>query len=224
MNGQLHLALWGFCFVVVLLGIAGLVLLLGGLKRFFHGKPVAGGGRTVFGLMLLVVFAFVAAVALDLRTYLRLTYEQPVATLSFTALGPQDYRVTLKDAGGQTRVSELRGDDWQLDARVLKWKGWATVLGLDAVYRLDRLEGRYRSANQERNDYHSVVELSADAGLDFWSLAQKNAAWLPWVDVGYGSATYLPIADGAQFSVSLSPTGLLARGDNPAAQQALSHW
>ena len=224
MDGQVHLAFWIFCLVVVLAGIAGVALFFGGLKRFFHGKFVRGGGRMLFGLVLLLSFAFVAAVALDLRTYLRLTYEQPVATLGFTAMGPQDFKVTLTDARGRITSAELHGDDWQLDARVLKWKGFATVLGLDPVYRLDRLEGRYHSAGQESHDYHSVVELSGDAGLDLWSLAQKNAGWLPWVDAGYGSATYLPMADGAQYTVSLSPTGLLARPANVAAQGALSHW
>jgi hypothetical protein len=224
MNGQLHLALWGFCLLVVMAGVGGLALILGSFKRFFHGRLLGGGGRMLFGLVLLLAFALVAAVALDLRTYLRLTYEQPVATLSFTALGPQTFRVTLMDAAGHSRSEELRGDDWQLDARVLKWKGLATVLGLDPLYRLDRLEGRYQNAGQERNDYHSVVELSSDAGLDLWGLAQHNAGWLPWVDAGYGSATYLPMADGARYSVSLSPTGLLARPTNPAAQAALGHW
>lgn len=224
MNGQLHLALWSFCLLVVLAGVGGVALVLGGFKRFFHGRFLGGGGRMLFGLVLFLAFAFVAAVALDLRTYLRLTYEQPVATLSFKALGPQVFRVTLTDAAGKSRTEELRGDDWQLDARVLKWKGLATVLGLDPLYRLDRLEGRYQNAGQERNDYHSVVELSADAGLDLWALAQQNAGWLPWVDAGYGSATYLPMADGASYAVSLSPTGLLARPANPAAQAALSHW
>lgn len=220
----MHLALWGFCLVVVLLGLLGLMLFFGGFKRLFHGHVAGGGGRIVFGLLFLFVFAFIAAAALDLRTYLRLTYEQPVATLSFTALGPQSFRATLTDSAGNIRTAELRGDDWQLDARVLKWKGFATVLGLDPVYRLERLEGRYRNAGQESHDYHSVVELSADAGLDFWGFAQRNAGWMPWADAGYGSATYLPMADGAQYQVSLSQTGLLARPANQAAQDALSHW
>jgi hypothetical protein len=225
MNGQMHLALWGFALLILLAGIAGLVLFFGGIKRVFHGRVAGGGGRVLLGLLLCFVFAFFAAAALELRTYLRLTYEQPVATLSFNALGPQAFHVTLTDAAGHIQGAELRGDDWQLDARVIKWKGYATVLGLDPVYRLDRLEGRYRNPGQERNDYHSVLELSAGSGgLDLWSLAQAHAAWLPWVDASYGSATYLPMADGAQFTVSLSPTGLLARPANPAAQTAMAHW
>jgi len=224
MAGDMHLALWGFCLVVVLVGLSGLMLFFGGFKRLFHGHIASGGSRILFGLVFLFAFAFVAAVALDLRTYLRLTYEQPVATLSFAAVGPQAFRATLSDATGKVSSVDLRGDDWQLDARVLKWKGVATVLGLDPVYRLDRLEGRYRNTGQERNDYHSVVELSADAGLDLWGLAQRNAGWLPWVDAVYGSATYMPMADGAQFTVSLTPTGLLARPANKPAQDAMGHF
>ena len=224
MNGQIHLALWVTAAVVVLVGLAGAVLFFGGLKRLFHGRFAAGGGRAIFGLLLFFVFAFAAAVAMNLRTYLRLTYEQPVATLSFNALGPQDFRVTLTDADGVNRTAELRGDDWQLDARVLKWKGLATVLGLDPLYRLERLEGRYRSTAQEQHDYHSVLELSSGGGLDLWSLAQDHAGWLPWVDAGYGSATYLPMADAARYTVTLSPTGLVARPANAAAQAAVSHW
>ena len=130
---DVHYALWGLCLLLVLLGLWGLALFFGGFKRLFHGHMASGGSRIVFGLLFLFVFAFAAAVALDLRTYLRLTYERPVATLSFAAVGPQDFRATLTDATGQVRSLELRGDDWQLDARVLKWKGMATVLSTPSL-------------------------------------------------------------------------------------------
>ncbi|HEX7964649.1 MAG TPA: cation/multidrug efflux pump [Gammaproteobacteria bacterium] len=220
----MHLALWGFGLVTLLVGLLGLLLFFGGCKHLLHGRFGAGSGRLLFGLVFLFFFAFVSSAALGLRAYLRLTYEQPVATLSFAALGNQSYRATLTDASGRITTAELRGDDWQLDARVLKWKGAATVLGLDPLYRLERLEGRYRNAGQESHDYHSVLELSADTGLDLWRLAKGHGRWLPWVDATYGSATYLPMADGARYSVSLSPTGLLARPSNPAAEEALKHW
>lgn len=222
---DVHYALWGLCLVVVLLGLWGLTLFFGGFKRLVHGHMASGGSRVVFGLLFLFVFAFTAAVALDLRTYLRLTYEKPVATLSFAALGPQDFRATLTDATGRVQSVELRGDDWELDARVLKWKGVATVLGMDPVYRLDRLEGRYRNSGQESHDYHSVLDLSVDQGVDLWSLAHGSAGWLPGVDALYGSGTYLPMVDGAQYSVSLNAGGgLVARGSNKAAQDAIKQF
>jgi len=221
---DVHYALWGLCLVVVLLGLWGLMLFFGSFKRLFKGHLAAGGSRMVFGLLFLMVFAFSAAVALDLRTYLRLTYEKPVATLSFAALSPQQFHATLTDSSGRIRSIDLRGDDWELDARILKWKGWAAVLGLDPVYRLERLEGRYRNLGQESHDYHSVLELSRDSGLDFWDLVNRYSRWLPWADAIYGSGTYLPMADGAQFQVSLTPTGLMARPINKAANDALAHW
>jgi len=213
-----------FAALALAVGLLGLALVIGGARRIFHARLVAGGGRLLLGLLFFTAFALVAAVALDLRTYLRLTYERPVATLAFSALGPQDFRVTLTDDAGQVTTAELRGDDWQLDARVLKWKGFATLIGLDPMYRLERLEGRYRDAGQERREMHSVAALGPEARFDAWSLAQQHAGWLPWVDAGYGSATYLPMADGAQYVVSLSTTGLLARPSNAAAQAAAAHW
>ena len=41
------------------------------------------------------------------------------------------------------RFLTLRGDEWQMDARVVNWKPPATLLGLDPIYQLDRLSGRY---------------------------------------------------------------------------------
>jgi hypothetical protein len=213
-----------FTMLTLVVGLLGLALVIGGITRLLHARILAGGGRLLFGLLFLTAFALVAAIALDLRTYLRLSYERPVATLAFSALGPQDFRVRLTDETGQLTTTELRGDDWQLDARVLKWKGLATVLGLDPVYRLERLEGRYRDTGQERREAHSVAPLGPDARFDLWSLAQQHAGWLPWVDAVYGSATYLPMADGAQYVVSLGNTGLLARPANAAAQAASAHW
>ena len=213
-----------FAAIMVGVGLLGFALVVGGLGRLVRARFLGGTARLLTGLLFLAVFALVAAVALDLRTYLRLTYERPVATLAFSALGARDFRVTLTDEAGRVTTAELRGDDWQLDARVLKWKGYATVLGLDPMYRLERLEGRYRDAAQERRETHSVVEFASDPGLDLWSFTQGHAAWIPWVDAGYGSATYLPMADGAQYVVSLSPTGLLARPANTAAQAAAAHW
>ena len=213
-----------FAALALAAGLIGFALVIGGLRRLFHAHLLGGGVRLILGLLFCTAFALVAAIALDLRTYLRLTFERPVATLAFSALSPQDFRVTLTDDVGRVTTTELRGDDWQLDARVLKWKGFATLLGLDPMYRLERLEGRYRDVGQERREVHSVVALGPDARFDVWSLAQQHAGWLPWVDAGYGSATYLPMADGAQYVVSLSTTGLLARPSNAAAQAAEAHW
>ena len=64
----------------------------------------------------------------------------------------------------------LSGDEWQLDARVLKWKGWANLFGLDAQYRLERVSGRYRDIEQERTGERTVYALAENPGLDLWKV------------------------------------------------------
>ena len=47
---------------------------------------------------------------------------------------------------------------------------------------------------------------------------------MPGVDAFYGTATYLPLADGARFQVTLSRDAILARPANEAAREAVGDW
>ncbi|MHB8405032.1 MAG: cation/multidrug efflux pump [Gammaproteobacteria bacterium] len=210
--------------VLVIAAVMGLILFFSGFARLLQGRFFNGPGRSLAGLVLLVVVAAIGVVALDLRTYFALTHEQLVATLRFNALGPQYFHARLRDAAGRVIETNLHGDEWQLDARVIKWRGFATLLGLQSRYRLERLSGRYRAVAEERSAIHSAISLEPDTWPDSWSLIQRYGRWLPWVDASYGSATYLPMADGAEYQVTLSTTGLLARPENAAAQQAVARW
>jgi len=210
--------------VLVIIAIIGLVWFISGLARLLHGRFFNGPSRCLAGLVLMLVVAFITLLALDLHTYFSLTHEQLVATVRFDSIGPQFFHARLTDAGGHVIQTDLHGDEWQLDARVIKWSGFATLLGLQTRYRLDRLSGRYRDVDQERNALHSAISLAPDNRLDSWSLMQRYAHWLPWADASYGSATYLPMVDGGEYQVTLSTTGLVARPENAVAQQATAHW
>ena len=48
-------------------------------------------------------------------------------------------------------------------------------------------------------------------------MSTDHPRWLPFVDAVYGSATYMPMADGARYQVSITQSGLIARPLNPAA-------
>ena len=72
------------------------------------------------------------------------------AEAQFTRLGEQQFDVVLTYPSGVTQRYALRGDDWQVDARVLKWRGAANVLGFDTAYRLERIGGRYADIDRER--------------------------------------------------------------------------
>lgn len=207
--------------VALLLAALGLFALLVALVRLLRIRPFAAARSACSGALLLAVAAALFLVSSNLNGYARLTREEPVAEISFETLGPQLYRATLARAPtGEAQSFALAGDEWQLDARVLKFSGIGALLGLETLYRLERLSGRYRDVEQERSAPRSVHSLAEAPLVDLWALAREKPRWLPFVDALYGSATYLPMADGARYRVSISPSGLLARPMNPAAEQA----
>jgi len=208
-----------------ILGLFGAVLLIVALRRLRRLRLVSGGGAFLFSAAFLSTAGLLFVVATNLRTYARLTYEAPVAELLFEARGPQRFHVTLtRLPRGEMQSFDMNGDEWQMDARVLKWKGWANVLGLDALFRLERLSGRYRDIEAERTAPRTVYGLADNPGWDVWSWALNHPNWLPFVDTSYGSATYLPMAQGARYRVAVSQTGLLARPLNAAADLATQNW
>jgi hypothetical protein len=207
--------------VVIVIAIFGLLLLALACQRLVRAHFFAATGSALTGLLLLAAAGLTFVVSLNLHTYARLTHEQPVAEIIFEGRGPQSYRATLTQMpSGEMQMFMLAGDEWQLDARVLKWEGWANLLGFDAQYRLERVSGRYRDIEQERHDLRTVYALSENPGMDLWTLRTQYPRWLPFVDAVYGSATYLPMAEGARYQVSITQSGLIARPLNEAAEKA----
>lgn len=217
--GTTYVALMAVALVLALLAV------LAAVGRARRGQPFKAFARMLYAGVFFLVVLVLAAVGANLRTYQRLTSEQAIATVTVRAVGERYYAVELESSDGGFRALDLRGDEWQLDARVIKWTGIGVVLGLDTRWRLERLAGRYRDAALEREAPRTVHELGPPPeGLDLWTLAQAHPAWLPFVDATYGSATYLPLADGARYAVTVSSSGLVARPLNEPARRAIAVW
>lgn len=211
--------------VILIIALFGLLLLILSCQRLFRARLLAAGGSAFTGSLFLAVAALLFVVSLNLRTYAQLTLERPVAEIVFEQRGPQTFNATLTQVpNGEIQMFVLSGDEWQLDARVLKWKGWANLFGLDAQYRLERVSGRYRDITQERTAERTVYPLAENPGLDLWQLTLDRPDRLPFVDAVYGNAAYMPMSDGARYEVTISQTGLIARPVNAAAQQAAGTW
>lgn len=166
---------------------------------------------------LYLVIALVLLNALTLgagiTTYKRLSDEAMIAQLRFEQLGPQRYRAHLisLDVSGVGHTYEIEGDQWQLDAQFMKVKPWANVIGVDALYRLDRLQGRYRGIAQQNTRPPLAYDLSPHQGnwlarfMDSWD-------WLVLVaDAEYGSATYATIETDTLYTVYRTQSGLITR-------------
>ncbi|EKF74907.1 hypothetical protein A11A3_06735 [Alcanivorax hongdengensis A-11-3] len=175
------------------------------------------------GLLLVAMAIYMTIFGLNLYGYHEYTREVPVATISFRQSGEQSYIATVTRTDGSAEDFRLKGDQWQLDARIIKWKAPFSLLGLKPGYQLDRISGRYYALEDERSSERTVYNLHRKpVGLDIWLLAKEGWSFL--IDARYGSAAYLPMADGALFEVNAGPTGLVARPMNGSAQQAAAGW
>ncbi|MCG8441938.1 MAG: hypothetical protein MI723_09020 [Caulobacterales bacterium] len=210
--------------VAAISGISGFLLLATGLRRVGRAKVVSGGSGALIGAALLAAGGAAGLFSVNLATYGRLTYEQPVATVEFSRTGERSFNAVLTETGGAPAQFPLAGDAWQIDARILKFHSWANMAGLHAMYRLDRLSGRYDDVDQELSETRTVHALAENPGLDLWRLASERGRDLGAIDASYGSGTFVPMADGAVYEVSLSQTGLIARPANALAEKAVRDW
>lgn len=182
--------------------------------------------RGTAALLMLGISAVFVLAGLDLLTYKQLLNNKTLGSVSFTKLGDQEYEATLVLlSDGREQKFTLRGDQWQIDARLITWPDYFTMMGAKPGYRLDRLSGRYYSLEDEHRKTRTVHLLEGSSyGLDLWQVAQSTGNRLPLIDATYGSATYLPMADGALFEVSLSTSGLVAKPLNDVAEDAVNRW
>jgi len=178
--------------------------------------------RGMWTAVFLLAAVLSTGLGLAIRSYHLLSAETPVARLSAHQLGPQRFEVRIDLPDGTQQSAELRGDEWQLDAHVIKWTPRAVALGAQPLYRLDRLDSRYRDAAQAQTTPPSIVSLHEDSIIDLWQLKQQFPRWLPWIDADYGSAAYLPLVDGGTYVATLSASGgLIARPADAATAEKL---
>ena len=198
--------------------------LLGFMRRLRRLRLVGATMHLLAGGLVLLAFTIAGLVAANLFTYARLTHEQEAARVSARQLGERHFALSLERKDAPPRHFELRGDEWQIDARVLKWRPMGTLLGLDTLYRLERLSGRYGDVASERRAPRTVHELAEQPGLDLWALARRYQRFVPLADAQYGSAPFVPMVNGAEYVVSVSSSGLVVRPANAAARQAVGGW
>lgn len=209
--------------IVGVLGVLGFLMTASVITRRGRRGVLTGLGALI-GVALMGASAVIAAVGVNLRTWERLAHEQNVAEIAFERLGPQAFTATVRRPDGTETSYDLRGDEWQIDARVIKFPPRANLAGLDALYRLDRLSGRYADVTDEVNEERTVYALSENPGIDLWRLARDRRGAFLNIDASFGSAVYHPMADGARFEIRMSQTALVSRPLNDAAMAAVRGW
>ncbi len=210
--------------LTAIFALLAILFLVSTVRSMRRGRLLRAGGAGV-GCACSSALAFAAVIlAMSYYSYERLTAERVVSTIEFRRTAIDEYQARLMTPGQQDRIYVLRGDEWQLDARLVSWKPPATILGLDPVFRLERLSGRYSDIGRERTSPRTVHELTTGPAIDVWRIARRFPAFTPGIDAYYGSGTYVPMADGARYEISLSRDALIARPANDAARAALGNW
>jgi hypothetical protein len=118
----------------------------------------------------------------------------------------------------------LQGDAWEIGGRFQKWKAWANIIGLNATYTLDQVSNRYYSAADGNGQRITACDINGPAPKVDQYLPES---WVRWLmshmlveDRFFGSASFMPMADGASYKVIATQFGFNAEPDNEAGAKA----
>ncbi|TDJ34449.1 MAG: hypothetical protein E2O53_08200 [Gammaproteobacteria bacterium] len=211
-------------FVSIVFGILALFFLVRIIHCVRRGRIIRAGGACIAASVSAALCGAGVVLLFSFLSYARLVEERVVSQIEFRRISPLEFQARLMIAGEDDRFFILRGDEWQMDAKIITWTPPATILGLDPMYRLDRLSGRYSDIDREVSDARTVHSLAPAIAVDIWSTARRFPLLAPGVDAYYGTATYVPMADGARYEVSLSRDALIARPVNDQAKAAVGSW
>jgi len=209
----------------LIFALLGLLLTVLALAKIRQKRVFMAGVQGMSAIVCLSSGAVLLLLGTNLNTYQRLTYETEIARIQFWQSGHQQYlAVVMLDSDEANYSYLLAGDEWQIDARILKWNALANLAGLNSRYRLERLGGRYSDVKQEQSDPRTIFSLSEDPGLDIWSMLGKLQTWINLVDAYYGNSTYMPMADRAEYQIVLTQSGIITRPLNDVAERAVRRW
>jgi hypothetical protein len=192
-------------------GLAAAVSLGLAIGAFRGRRIIAASGATLVALLWLALAALITALGAGLAGYRALTNEDVALTVLVTPLANGHFVADARFPEGRSTTWDLIGDQLYVDARILKWRGVANLLGLHTVYELDRIGGRYIDLEQERTAPHTLFALGAPKRFDLFAWVKRKTWMAPLVDAEYGSGTFIDVKQSAIYEVRVSTTGLLIR-------------
>ena len=148
--------------------------------------------------------------------YNQFNLEIPVARLTFEQAEAYNFTAFLQQGDFcNSQAYTILGDQFQLDAGFIKWKGLGVVLGFKPRYRLDRLSGRYSEIARQNNQDNLAHNLAPDVLFDFFdeNTPAGSSGWL--MDTRYGSSVYLNIDPSLRYTVYATEDGLITRAESP---------
>jgi len=201
--------------VMLVFALLALVLIVGSASAWRKRNRLSSFVGFLAAALFLSLGLLCGAITVGIRGYRALTQEVVAATIKTEPIVgvPQRFRATVTLADGSLHMFDLAGDAVYVDAHVLKWRPIGSLLGLQTVYELDRIAGRYQALGDEQTRERTVYSLAAAKPFDAFDLARRYWILRPFVDAEYGSATFIGATapGGGTYEVRVSTTGLLVR-------------
>jgi hypothetical protein len=199
-------------FIVAVALMAAAIVMAAFAVRAFRGRRWIGSfGTAGTGTLFLSLAALAATLGVSTQGYRALTLEEVAATVTTSPVGPREFRAVVEFPDGRDTTFVVAGDQFMVDAHILKWHPVANVLGVHTQYELDRLTGRYIDLEDERTAARTVHSLKTDKPADLFDLARRYTLLALLVDAEYGSATFMQGTRPGRFEIRVSTTGLLVR-------------
>lgn len=214
--------LFSWLITVACLAIASLLFLYFSIKSHQRNRTFLLAIYSSCTCISTVIVIAIISAGLSLHTFQRLSLEEHVAELAIEQTAPKQYLIRLFLTDKPAQVFHIQGDEWLIDARILKWQPWVNLLGLHTLYRLERLSSRYSSTDHAKYKPRSVISLIRENSEKTSIDIVPN--WLPLVDANYGNSTYMPLGHGARYRVSITTSGLISRPINQKAKLLLQNW
>jgi len=169
------------------------------LSRFFTAALVAGVG---------LVFLILGLAAIG---YHNLTDASVAATVTIEPVSPERFKAHLNGPAIEDTTLLFTGDQFYVDAYVLTWKPWVSLLGFKTQYTLNRAAGRYRDIEKARREKPVLYELHTPGMLDLVSFSNAFAPTAFFYNARYGSGVFVPATKPATWLISVTSSGLAAK-------------
>ncbi|MEX2529876.1 MAG: hypothetical protein WD960_03810 [Gemmatimonadota bacterium] len=197
--------------VAVGLAVVSVLLLSVGVAALRRHRWLGSLGSAGAGALILSLAALSGVLGLSTQGYRGLVAEELAVTVTTVPVEEGVFQAYLEFPDGRLESFRIEGDQFLVDAHILKWHPLANVLGIHTLYELDRLSGRYIEIEDERAAPRTVHTLKTEKPVDLFQLARRYSLLALLVDTEYGSATYVQVDRPSRFEVTVSTTGLLVR-------------
>lgn len=195
--------LLGIGALLVLIAAAVLVLAIGRIVRKRKGwKDLPS--KFLFFLLFAAMGSSLFYLGLFFHTFSRYTAEERVGWLYAKSYGEVihiSYHDIKQDS---TYEFSVKGDQWMIEGKFLRWNLMLRFLGKGALYKVVRISGRWDEGVKEA----TFFSLENDPGI--WKYILKNYKTIPFVDTAYGIGAFQYPAEDT-FDIFINDTGFILR-------------